>query len=74
VAAGRFDGFWELKLNPWDCAAGHLLVREAGGTVTNFSGRPASIYEGEIVASNRLIHQDMLAVLRMWESTPDTEF
>jgi myo-inositol-1(or 4)-monophosphatase len=64
VAAGRFDGFWELKLNPWDCAAGSLIVREAGGTVTNFSGAPASIYEREIVASNGLIHQEMLEVLK----------
>jgi len=63
VAAGRFDGFWELKLNPWDCAAGSLIVKEAGGTVTNFSGRPASIYEREIVASNGLIHAKMLDVL-----------
>jgi myo-inositol-1(or 4)-monophosphatase len=64
VAAGRFDGFWELKLNPWDCAAGSLIVKEAGGMVTNFSGRPASIYEREIVASNGLIHQEMLDVLK----------
>jgi myo-inositol-1(or 4)-monophosphatase len=64
VAAGRFDGFWELKLNPWDCAAGYLIVREAGGTVTNFTGRPAAIDEGEVVASNGRIHQEMLRVLR----------
>jgi myo-inositol-1(or 4)-monophosphatase len=70
VAAGRYDGFWELKLNPWDCAAGYLIVREAGGSVTNFSGRPASIYEGEIVASNGLIHQEMLAVLRLRDASP----
>ena len=63
VAAGHLDGFWELKLNPWDCAAGSLIVREAGGTVTNFSGKPASIYEREIVASNGLIHDAMLSVL-----------
>jgi myo-inositol-1(or 4)-monophosphatase len=64
VAAGRYDGFWELKLNPWDCAAGFLLVREAGGTVTDFRGRPGSIYGGEVVASNGIIHGDMLAVLK----------
>ena len=63
VAAGRFDGFWELKLNPWDCAAGYLIVSEAGGTVTNFRGEPASIYGKEVVASNGRIHQQMLAVL-----------
>jgi myo-inositol-1(or 4)-monophosphatase len=64
VAAGRLDGFWELKLNPWDCAAGYLIVREACGAVTNFRGQPGSIYEGEVVASNGLIHQQMLAVLK----------
>jgi len=63
VASGRLDGFWELKLNPWDCAAGYLIVREAGGMVTNFQGRPGSIYEGEVIASNGLIHQEMMAVL-----------
>lgn len=63
VAAGRLDGFWELKLNPWDCAAGYLIVREAGGAVTNFLGSPGSIYDREVVASNGLIHEEMLAVL-----------
>jgi myo-inositol-1(or 4)-monophosphatase len=63
VAAGRLDGFWELKLNPWDCAAGYLMVREAGGKVTNFRGQPGSIYEGEVIASNGLIQDQMLAVL-----------
>ncbi len=53
VAAGRLDGFWELKLNPWDCAAGYLMVREAGGMVTNFRGQPGSIYDREVVASNK---------------------
>jgi myo-inositol-1(or 4)-monophosphatase len=64
VAAGRLDGFWELKLNPWDCAAGYLMVREAGGTVTNFRGRDGSIYEGEVVASNGRIHQEMIDLLK----------
>ncbi|HTY64486.1 MAG TPA: inositol monophosphatase family protein [Acidobacteriota bacterium] len=63
VAAGRLDGFWELKLNPWDCAAGYLIVRESGGTVTNFRGRLGTIYDREVVASNGLIHQEMLMVL-----------
>jgi len=63
VAAGRLDGFWELKLNPWDCAAGYLMVREAGGLVTNFHGQPGSIYDGEVIASNGLIHQEMAEVL-----------
>jgi myo-inositol-1(or 4)-monophosphatase len=64
VAAGRFDGFWELKLNPWDTAAGMLIVTEAGGVTSDFSGKPFDIYAGQIVASNGLIHQDMLRVLR----------
>jgi myo-inositol-1(or 4)-monophosphatase len=64
VADGRFDGFWELKLNAWDCAAGSLIVEEAGGRVTDFRGHSFSIYEGEIVASNRLIHDEMVAVLK----------
>jgi|WetSurMetagenome_2_1015567.scaffolds.fasta_scaffold07945_4 myo-inositol-1(or 4)-monophosphatase len=63
VAAGRFDGFWELKLHPWDCAAGYLLVREAGGIVTNFKGDPGSIYDQEVVASNGLIHKELLDIL-----------
>lgn len=64
VAAGRFDGFWEVKLNPWDMAAGAVILREAGGTVTNFEGRPLTIYGQELVASNGLIHSAMLDVLR----------
>ncbi len=63
VASGRLDGFWELKLNPWDCAAGSLIVREAGGKITDFRDRPFSIYGREVVASNSLIHQQMLEVL-----------
>ena len=64
VAAGRFDGFWEVKLNPWDMAAGVVILREAGGMVTNFKGAPLSIYEHELVASNGVIHQSMLDILR----------
>jgi myo-inositol-1(or 4)-monophosphatase len=64
VAAGRFDGFWEVSLNPWDMAAGILLVNEAGGRVTDFSGGPASIYNKQILASNAMIHESMLQVLR----------
>lgn len=63
VAAGRFDGFWELKLHPWDTAAGLVILREAGGRVTDFKGTPYSIYEPAIVASNGLIHEEMLEVL-----------
>lgn len=63
VAAGRFDGFWEVRLNPWDMAAGSVIVREAGGQLTDFSGKDLSIYEQEIVASNGHIHEAMLDVL-----------
>ena len=64
VACGRFDGFWELALNPWDTAAGLVILQEAGGTVTNFKGDPFSIYEKRLVASNGLIHEAMLNVLQ----------
>jgi len=60
VACGRFDGFWEFNLNPWDTAAGVLLVEEAGGVVTNFSGGPFQIDSREVLASNRLIHPALL--------------
>lgn len=63
VAAGRIDGFWECKLKPWDVAAGELLVREAGGRVTGFFGENYSVYSHRIVASNDLIHDEMLAML-----------
>ena len=63
VASGRIDGFWEAKLNPWDCAAGFLLVAESGGLVTDYTGRPASIYKPEVVASNGRIHNEMISVL-----------
>lgn len=64
VAAGRFDGFWELKLHPWDTAAGSLIVLEAGGEVTDFEGTPFSASFKEIVASNGMIHHEMLTLLQ----------
>jgi myo-inositol-1(or 4)-monophosphatase len=64
VAAGRFDGFWELKLHPWDVAAGNLIVEEAGGRTSDFSGRPASGDGRETLASNGALHEVMLALLR----------
>ena len=63
VAAGRFDGFWEVRLNPWDMAAGSVIAREAGGRLTDFSGKDLSIYGQELVASNGHIHKAMLTVL-----------
>lgn len=64
LACGRFDGFWELRLNPWDVAAGFLVVSESGGKITNFEGSPFDIYRDNIVASNGLIHNAMLDVLK----------
>jgi myo-inositol-1(or 4)-monophosphatase len=63
VACGRFDGFWELKLKPWDHAAGALIVREAGGRVSDFGGGEFEINSLESLASNGLIHQAMIRVL-----------
>jgi myo-inositol-1(or 4)-monophosphatase len=69
VAMGRFDAFWELKLHPWDAAAGSLLVQEAGGRVTDFSGRSYSIYSREVIASNGRIHEEMVKVLQAGRAT-----
>ncbi len=62
VAAGRFDGFWELKLNPWDKAAGSLMVTEAGGKITDLAGRPFELLGHEIFASNGHIHEESVQV------------
>ncbi len=64
VGCGRFDGFWEMKLKPWDLAAAALVVTEAGGRLTDFTGGEFSIYRGECLATNGLIHQEMLDVLK----------
>lgn len=64
VAAGRFDGFWEVKLNPWDMAAGVVILREAGGKVTDLSGKPHSLYGQELVSSNGLLHDAMISVIQ----------
>jgi myo-inositol-1(or 4)-monophosphatase len=64
LACGRFDAFWEVNLNPWDVAAGYLIVKEAGGKVTDFSGDEYSVYMKEILASNgRKLHEEMIDVL-----------
>jgi myo-inositol-1(or 4)-monophosphatase len=63
VAAGRFDGYYEHKLNPWDSAAAFLIIEEAGGKVTDLKGDPYSPYKHGIVASNGLIHDGLLAVV-----------
>jgi len=63
LAAGRFDGFWELKLHAWDVAAGSLMITEAGGQVTAFDGQSFSIYAENILASNGSIHKAMRRVI-----------
>jgi myo-inositol-1(or 4)-monophosphatase len=64
TACGRFDGYWEFNLNPWDTAAGVLLVREAGGTVSDADGAPFDIASKEVVASNGLLHGTLLKELQ----------
>ncbi|MEP6700070.1 MAG: inositol monophosphatase family protein [Bacteroidota bacterium] len=63
VAAGRFDGFYEHKLEPWDSAAGYLIVEEAGGKVTDLAGNKFSVYQHRLLATNGKIHDEMIAVL-----------
>lgn len=65
VACGRFDGFWEEGLRPWDVAAGVLLIEEAGGRVSRYDGSPFGIYAPPIMASNGIIHEAMMRVLNM---------
>lgn len=64
VACGRFDGFWELKLKPWDVAAGALVIEEAGGRVSDFDGGPFDPFAERALASNGLIHGEMMDILR----------
>jgi len=64
VAAGRFDIYWERNLSPWDMAAGILMVREAGGYVTDLNGHDAMMGRGHIIAGNETLHRDLLAVLK----------
>jgi len=68
VACGRIDGFWEAKLRPWDIAAGSLMIKEAGGTLSDFSGNPFSIWGDETLASNGAIHAEMVRVARAFAS------
>jgi myo-inositol-1(or 4)-monophosphatase len=60
VSCGRYDAFWEFNLNPWDTAAGVLIVEEAGGKVTNFEGQPFSIDSRQVLATNTLLHHELL--------------
>ena len=63
VAAGRFDGFWESGLNPWDIAAGMILVREAGGIVSDLTGKDEMLYKGSIIAANPSLHSPLLNLI-----------
>lgn len=63
TACGRFDGFWEYNLNAWDVAAGALILKEAGGMLSNFNGEEYSVYMKEILATNGTIHKSMLEVI-----------
>jgi len=64
VACGRYDGFWEFNLNPWDTAAGVLIVQEAGGTVTKFNGSPFELNSRETLASNGIIQEELITHFR----------
>lgn len=63
IASGRADGFWEFFLNPWDFAAGSLLVKEAGGIVTTTEGKPLEMKGSTVLATNKYLHKKMLEVL-----------
>ena len=64
VACGRFDGFWEINLSPWDIAAGALLIREAGGNITDVWGRQDFLKNGDVLASNGKIHPELVRITR----------
>ncbi len=70
VACGRVDGYWEFKLRPWDVAAGALIVAQAGGKVTDLSGKPFSIWGTETLATNVAIHAEMVGVINGVNATP----
>jgi myo-inositol-1(or 4)-monophosphatase len=72
VAMGRFDGFWELKLMPWDTAAGALLIREAGGVITDLFGGDFHLKAPHVLATNGRIHHDMIRVFKESDSVPST--
>ncbi len=64
LAAGRYEGFWELGLSPWDVAAGAVIIREAGGMITDFAGGPDPVWTGNVVASNGRFHPSLLQVIQ----------
>ena len=64
TAAGAFDGFWEMRLGPWDMAAGIVILEEAGAKVTNFQGGPVDVRQGDFLGANPALHRKMLDVLK----------
>lgn len=72
LAAGRYDGFWELHLSPWDIAAGILMIAEAGGVVTDLDGNPATVMSSPIVAGNRTMHPWLLETLQRADGRGDS--
>ncbi len=64
LAAGRFDGFWEARLSPWDVAPGQLMLREAGGSMSDYGGAPGSVWNGQVVAGNELIQAQLLKLIK----------
>jgi myo-inositol-1(or 4)-monophosphatase len=70
IARGIADGFWEVWLHPWDMAAGILLIREAGGTVSDFDGKPMNVYTPNIIATNGKIHEEMLRIIQKGMPAP----
>jgi len=64
VASGRFDGFWERGLSSWDVAAGFLMVSEAGGKISNYTGTKTSIYDSEVLATNGKLHSPILKLIK----------
>lgn len=75
VACGRFDGYWESGLHPWDLAAGLLLIQEAGGRISDYAGGTERLFSGEeVLTSNSLIHDEMLRVMREGAAAPHPDF
>jgi myo-inositol-1(or 4)-monophosphatase len=66
TAAGRFEAFYEYGLNPWDVAAGTVIVREAGGRVTEFNGNNNPVFGNDMICSNGMIHQELIEVINKY--------
>jgi myo-inositol-1(or 4)-monophosphatase len=64
VAAGRFDGYWERNLSPWDIAAGQIMVREAGGMISGIQGNDDPLQTGNVVCGNEFVHGELLKILK----------